>query len=188
MDFVDATQVLGNLGEFFGAIAVVVTLAYLTVQTRQSVKVAKQSAQSDILARGQALEFLLMENQELFEVLFKGLARESMTAMEAQRFTSICGQFLFHTQDSYNQYMAGLVDKEVWVSSASSVKAFFSQPGFPDWWEHGKQLLTPEFVDAIEREPAINMILYHPETQTWSRSDGGLLGRDAVLNDSKEDV
>ena len=179
---------LGNLGEFIGSIAVLITLVYLTVQTRQSVKVAKQRAQSDILAREQNLQLLLIENQELFEILFKGLGRESMTAMEAQRFTSICGQFLFHTQDAYNQYVAGLVDKEAWESIASSAKSFFTQPGFLDWWEHGKSVLTPEFVDAMEREPTINMILYDPETKTFSTSDGGILGGDAVLNDGKEEA
>ena len=35
MDFVDTTQVLGNLGESFGAIAVFATLAYVAVQIRQ---------------------------------------------------------------------------------------------------------------------------------------------------------
>ncbi len=36
MDLMSATQLLGNLGEFVGAIAVVVTLGYLTVQIRQN--------------------------------------------------------------------------------------------------------------------------------------------------------
>ena len=36
MDLVTASQILGNVGEFVGAIAVVVTLAYLAVQIRRS--------------------------------------------------------------------------------------------------------------------------------------------------------
>ncbi len=84
--------------------------------------------------------------------------------------------------------MAGLVDKEVWESIASSAKSLFTQPGFLDWWEHGKQLVTPGFADAIERESTINMILYDPETRTFSTSDGGLLGRDAISNDNKEEA
>ncbi len=35
MDIVTTSQILGNVGEFVGAIAVVVTLAYLAVQVRQ---------------------------------------------------------------------------------------------------------------------------------------------------------
>ena len=51
MDFVDTTQVLGNLGEFFGAIAVVVTLAYLAVQMRQNTKALKVSAYQEFVSR-----------------------------------------------------------------------------------------------------------------------------------------
>jgi hypothetical protein len=36
MDLVTTAQMLGNFGEFVGAIAVVATLAYLAVQVRQS--------------------------------------------------------------------------------------------------------------------------------------------------------
>ena len=36
MDLMSTAQLLGNFGEFVGAIAVVVTLAYLAVQVRQS--------------------------------------------------------------------------------------------------------------------------------------------------------
>ena len=38
MDFQSVTQTLGNLGEFFGAIAVFATLGYLAVQIRETRK------------------------------------------------------------------------------------------------------------------------------------------------------
>ena len=36
MDLMDTAQLLGNIGEFVGAIAVVATLFYLAIQVRQS--------------------------------------------------------------------------------------------------------------------------------------------------------
>lgn len=36
MDLASTAQLLGNFGEFLGAIAVFVTLAYLTIQVRQN--------------------------------------------------------------------------------------------------------------------------------------------------------
>ena len=41
MDLMDTAQLLGNFGEFVGAIAVVVTLVYLSVQIRQNTIVLK---------------------------------------------------------------------------------------------------------------------------------------------------
>ena len=42
MDLMSTAQLLGNFGEFFGAIAVVVTLIYLAGQLRQNTKALHQ--------------------------------------------------------------------------------------------------------------------------------------------------
>lgn len=44
-------QTLGNLGEFVGSLAVLITLVYLAIQTRQTVTIARQTSLSDILER-----------------------------------------------------------------------------------------------------------------------------------------
>ena len=54
-------QTLGNLGEFIGSLAVLVTLLYLAIQTKQTVTIARQSSLSDILERRQDLMNLIME-------------------------------------------------------------------------------------------------------------------------------
>ena len=43
MDLITMTQLLGNIGEFIGAIAVVVTLAYLAVQIRHNTRATRAS-------------------------------------------------------------------------------------------------------------------------------------------------
>ena len=56
MELMSTAQLLGNFGEFFGAIAVVVTLGYLAAQIRQNTRsmdanrkaVVAQSARSDL--------------------------------------------------------------------------------------------------------------------------------------------
>ena len=48
MDLMTTAQLLGNFGEFFGAIAVVVTLVFLTRQIRQNTKAIQASMASDL--------------------------------------------------------------------------------------------------------------------------------------------
>ena len=48
MTFVETAQMLGNFGEFVGAIAVVLTLVYLTAEIRRSTLVARSSVRQDI--------------------------------------------------------------------------------------------------------------------------------------------
>jgi hypothetical protein len=67
-------ETLGNLGEFIGSLAVLVTLVYLSIQTRQTVVMSRQRSHSDILARRQDLMELLMD-RDFIEVWGKGCGR-----------------------------------------------------------------------------------------------------------------
>jgi hypothetical protein len=95
-------ETLGNLGEFIGSLAVLVTLVYLSIQTRQTVAMSRQSSHSDILSRRQDLMELLME-RDFIEVWGKGCSRKKMDALDAQRFTSFAISFLSHVQDTYRE-------------------------------------------------------------------------------------
>lgn len=50
MDLVSTAQLLGNFGEFFGSIAVVVTLIFLTFQMRQNTTETRNSSIQSIHA------------------------------------------------------------------------------------------------------------------------------------------
>ncbi len=173
-------EMLGNLGEFIGSIAVLITLVYLAIQTRQSVKTAQQSSHSDILSRRQELMMLLTKDREFIEIWSKGCSGQTLDSIDAQRFTSFAMSFLSHTQDTYIQYKAGLIDKEVWEAEESIMAVSFTQPGFLDWWEHGQQFVTPAFARLIEKSNATNLVLYDPETRTWSRPEDGRFGQNAI--------
>ena len=51
MDLNSTAQLLGNMGEFIGAIAVVVTLVLLTYQVRQNTKATRQQSYNNIIQR-----------------------------------------------------------------------------------------------------------------------------------------
>jgi len=173
-------QTLGNLGEFIGSIAVLVTLGYLAIQTRQTVTIAKQTSLSDILERRQELMNQLMD-RDFIEVWGKGCARLQLDALDAQRFTSFAISFLSHVQDVYIQYKAGLIDEKVWEAERRLMAVSFNQPGFLDWWAHGQQFVTEEFAREIERSPTTFFVLYDPEARSWGRPEGGKFARDARL-------
>ena len=171
-------ETLGNLGEFIGSLAVLVTLVYLSIQTRQTVVMSRQRSHSDILARRQDLMELLMD-RDFIEVWGKGCSRKNMDALDAQRFTSFAISFLSHVQDTYIQYKAGLIDEDIWLAERKLMTVSFGQPGFLNWWEHGQQFVTEEFAREIESCGPADFVLYDPETCTWSRPKGGEFASDA---------
>jgi len=173
-------ETLGNLGEFIGSLAVLVTLVYLAIQTRQTVTIARQTSLSDILERRQELMNLLMD-RDFIEVWGKGCTQQPLDALDAQRFTSFAVSFLSHVQDVYIQFKAGLIDEEVWEAERKLMAVSFSQPGFLDWWAHGQQFVTAEFARVIEKSPTTNFVLYDPETRTWSRPAQGKFAQNAGI-------
>ena len=72
MDQQAFAQLLGNYGEFVGAIAVVVTLIYLTLQIRQNTIALRMSTASEWLEKDYELVLPMIENRELAEVWVKG--------------------------------------------------------------------------------------------------------------------
>ena len=97
-----------------------------------------------------------------------------------QRFTSFGMNLSAHVQDAYLQYQAGLIDRDVWEAERAILGVCLTQPGFLDWWEHGRQYVTPEFSGAMEALPKPNMVLYDPERRAWGRPDGGRFAKDVV--------
>ena len=167
---------IGSIGEFIGSIAILVTLVYLTIQTRHSVKASKQKSHSDILSRRQDLLRLLTEDREFIELWGKGLGRLPLDSVDAQRFTTFALSYSTHLQDAYIQYKEGLISKDVWKAELAIFTPLPSQPGFLDWWEHGQQFLTLAFIEVVESSKATNLVLYDPETQKWSRPQDGKFG------------
>ena len=89
MDHHGFAQLLGNYGEFFGAIAVVVTLGYLAVQIRHNTnatKAATSFALNESLADTMGA---LRSDGELAEIWLKGMQDVgSLTSVEHVRFSA----------------------------------------------------------------------------------------------------
>ena len=169
---------VGAIGEFVSAIAVLITLVYIAVQSRQSVKTTQQKSHSDLLTRRQDLMRSLTD-RDFIEVWSKGCSQQQLDSIDAQRFTSFGMSLSSHVQDAYIQYKAGLIGEKVWEAEKSLLTVHFTQPGFVDWWKHGQQYVTPEFVRYIEESERPNIVLYDPDNQTWSRPENGLFAQDA---------
>jgi len=173
-------QTLGNLGDFIGSLAVLVTLIYLAIQTRQTVTIARQTSMSDILGRRQELMAQLMD-RDFIEVWGKGCSKQQLDPLDAQRFTSFAISFLSHVQDVYIQFKADLIDEKVWEAERKLMAVSFNQPGFLDWWQHGQQFVTEEFAREIEKSPTTYFVLYDHETSSWGRPEDGIFARSAKI-------
>lgn len=122
MDFLTISQILGNFGEFVGAIAVVITLGYLAVQVRHSKEATEANTRSiRSAARFEAGKCWWEEALQL--ALSSDMARivavgnqdpARLKEEELHRLNAWGLQYFLRDDMLYHQYQEGALPEDVW--------------------------------------------------------------------------
>ena len=161
MDFVTTSQILGNVGEFVGAIAVVVTLAYLAVQIRHN-KEATDTNTRTIRANSAkevyvgwsefCLELSSHPDRVLFDKLFKPDTDYSQLSYEEQATVGYYARAVVERFASEHAlYEGGILSSDVYRELSRFCAGFVAAPGIADWWkvEQKQPIYSRQFVDHI---------------------------------------
>jgi len=138
MDFLATTQLLGNLGEFIGSIAILVTLGYLAVQVRQSRELLERNEkialsqvyQARSNTRREAMNHI-SDSTYLAELLgkvdFPEVQRIDLSELspgDRVRLKAHCGTIYFHQENNLYQYELGLLDERTYELTGSTILQF----------------------------------------------------------------
>ncbi len=157
MDFVDTTQVLGNLGEFFGAIAVFATLAYLAVQIRQNTIVQRATAYDSSIRNITDVRQAIFESSEVSAIYARGRNDPSgLAEEELVRYRLIVNNILM----SFWHIRTGRADvqEDLWKSQMPAVIRVVCCPGGKWFWENYQTEFVPSFRNEIEKIIAENPV------------------------------
>ncbi len=142
---------LGSLGEFVGSFAVLVTLAYLAVQVRQTKKAFQSASLQNGIATMNQNQQNVAADSEYTEIVMKGLyEHESLNAVQFFRF----GMWLtamFHVfQQHYLDAQKGLGDSRIWAGEQRAMTGLLATPGVAKWWrEYIAIPYSDEFIDHV---------------------------------------
>ena len=161
MDFVTTSQILGNVGEFVGAIAVVVTLAYLAVQVRHNkeatdtntLTIRANSAKEVYVGWSEfCLKLSSHPDRVLFDKLFKPEADYSQLNYEEQATVGYYARAVVERFASEHAlYEGGILASDVYGELSRFCAGFVSAPGIRDWWkvEQEQPIYSRQFVAHI---------------------------------------
>jgi len=158
MDHQAIAQLLGNYGEFVGAIAVVITLIYLAVQVRHSKEATEANTKSLHLQSYQSWQAANLQiNMSISSPAQSGIvARGNMGAanLTEETYVSYAMTHLAIMQMAQSAdylYRAGLLDRELWEAEMSRAAGILEAPGARQWWEAGgKTQLTSRFAELMD--------------------------------------
>ena len=143
--------VWSSIAQIIGSAAIVVTLAYLSLQIRQNTD-AMQAAARQGAAEGD-VEWLhkLVDIPELGLLMRK---QEPLTELEASQVNACLVAFMRLKEVNFRQYKAGVLDESTWANYRSSiVNGPLAQPNARLWWlNFGQHLFDKELSAQISRD------------------------------------
>ncbi len=149
MSALEFSQLLGNYGEFVGAIAIVVTLVYLAIQVRQNTRMMRASirqARSDSSVQ----LYSLGATSVVAEIREKESRGEALTQLEEERMFlwNIC--IWRQQQTVFFQALDELLDVQTADEQAAIVRTLMQFPSARRFWAIQKHSFDSRFVTWLD--------------------------------------
>lgn len=145
-------EALGNLGEFVGALGVVISLVYL----------ARQMHQNTISVRAASFNAMIQNSIRLLEHSFRDsefaafLARaeadpDQLTPQERVRWDSYMTAVYRHFGNLVFQSRVGALDQEMWKAYREDLKRHLRQDSWASWYHAHSEVFSRSLTDHVEQ-------------------------------------
>ncbi len=159
MDLMYTAQLLGNFGEFFGAIAVVATLGYLAVQVRYSRQATEANTRSmRSSARFEAGKCWTEEairlalSPDMASIVATGFEDASrLDDNHRQRFIAWNLQHFFMADMFYQQYVEGVLPEDIWRAHERIMIGTLQTEACVRLWDAGRLTVSSGFKEYLDR-------------------------------------
>ncbi len=144
-------QDLGNIGEFVASIAVLLTLVFLTLETRRNTAaVRRANARHTAIQQANALGELL--DGEVAEIFLKGQkSLEALSELERYRFDVVFTIWLQSVEQAYQDHREGFFSPDSLVAYENAIPGFLTTPGGAAWWKERRVWFARSFREDVER-------------------------------------
>ncbi len=151
---------LGAVGEFVGAIAVVVTLIYLSIQMRQNTNAIGLNTAQAVTEELQGMFSLTASNQELAEMLVKAAGGSELQGAERVRYYSFTHNLVRVYENAFLQLRSDVIDQAHWAGMTRMMIDYTSMASFQSYWLDRKHWVSDEFQEHMDN----NVISVSPKT------------------------
>jgi hypothetical protein len=142
---------LSSIATVISGLAVLVSLIYLSLQTRQSVRHSQALIQQGRAARiaDTALRLAEFRESDAIDKCFDGSG--DVSAKDVARFLFICRAVFVSAEDSFFQHEQGLLDDVAFESFENSIKSGMGAAGLAAGWIMTGDMYEPKFRDYMNR-------------------------------------
>ena len=151
MTLMETAQLLGNFGEFLGAIAVVVTLGYLVVQIKQNTSALRATSRLQI-ASGYRENNRLLADGNVARAYTVGLGHfPDMSFEERSLFSMYMNDFGVFIQGALALHEEGQLEDATYKGYLDSFCSSLATPGGSAWWHEVRPFYLKRMVDVVDQ-------------------------------------
>ena len=152
MDHQAFAQLLGNYGEFVGAIGVIVTLVYLAAQIRQNTQVVRSATLQASTEAINEINLAVATDSELVRILSCAPSTPYAELTDADRTRyGFLMLSLFRTREAlFIQRQSGTATDDTWRRFEISTKSNLQGEYAREWWKTNTLGFTPDFVTYVD--------------------------------------
>ena len=158
MDIQGVAQLLGNFGEFFGAIAVVMTLVYLAGQLRQNTKALRSASYEHWCQQASEWAHLATRYAHELAEIEKIASFEELTPEQRTYLGGVTVIVMNQGECAFLKHRAGLLDDDVFESRIQAVQDFLEMNPLAReaWSGFGPRSFTKEFYVFLEQRSKVS--------------------------------
>jgi len=155
---------LGALGELLGAVAVVVSVVYLSRQVNQNTNAVRTANAVTVQGNFQQLARMFYTDRVMGDLVLRAmrgdrdLAPADQLAVYAYFF-----DFLKTAELAHYQFRSGDLDPALWKASLEFYRAYFCTPGFRAYWSERRAAFLPEFQGAMDEWLSAESAIKRPD-------------------------
>jgi hypothetical protein len=145
-------QDLGSLGEFVGAIGVVISLVYLTRQMQQNTTSVRAASFNSMTENSIRLLEHSISDGNFAEFLYRAEADPSgLSPSELVRWNAYMTAVYRHFGNLVYQYRVGALDRQMWQSYRDTLKAHLRTPSWQVWFKQHSEVFSTSLVELVDR-------------------------------------
>ena len=132
-------EAISAIGQIIGAIGVLITLIYLTIQMKQNTSAIATSTYESTMTGFNNINVVVASNPELTSIINRGcMNSDKLTEIEKVQFNFLLRCYANQWWKLYKLYDRGSLSRKEWAIFAKEAAQFLEQPGCKTFCEENK--------------------------------------------------
>src|SRR5476651_2727091 len=141
---------LASIGSLVSGVAVLITLVFLLIQTRQNTAALLRGEANATQAQASAFRLAIINNREVARLLTVRLASDgNLDEIDEMRLRQLLSEIVWFSQHIWARQQRGLLTKGEWERGTAIVTDLLVTRRGAAWWDQNKASFPPGFPEAV---------------------------------------